>query len=165
MNNMEFKTYGAYALYTTMVVALNNIHIDWYAFVILAILLVADTILWVGKSYVLEGHTDKRFSSRKLKVGVISKTAILLLVLLIGLAISVRLWDSARVDSARVFVNSILWLLIAWELISIIQNVIIMKTKEPMEEWDAVSAVLKFALWVVKKQVQEKIDHDLPPTQ
>lgn len=154
---MDFRTYWAYALYTTMVVALNNIHIDGYAFVILAILLVADTILWVGKSYVLDGHKPERFSSRKLKIGVISKTAILFLVLLVGLAMSVRLGETARI-----FVNSVLWLLIAWELISIVQNVIVMKTREPLEEWDAVSVVLKWLLSFVKKTVQEKIEHDFP---
>lgn len=154
MNTLQAIIYWVYA---SVLWLFNYYWINWEAFVILSVLLVADTALWISKSYVLYWEEGSWFSSRKFKVWVISKLAIMLFVILLALATSQWTWDDTI---ANIVVSSTLWLLIVAEFISIVQNIIMIRTKEEIQEWDAVTAVLTYILSTLKGFISNKIDHD-----
>jgi len=154
MSNLQTAIYWAYA---SVLWLFNYYGINGEAFVILSVLLIADTAFGVMKSFVLFWEESSWFSSRKFKVWVISKFAIMLFVVLLALATSQWTWDDSI---ANIIVSSTLWLLIVAEFISIVQNIIMIRTKKEIEEWDAVTMVLTYVLDIMKKFIWEKVNHD-----
>ena len=118
------------------------------AFVILAWLIALDFILGIIKAAVIKDP----ITSKKMKVWLLWKLVLLLIPLCIwvtGQAIHVNMvW----------IVEIAAWALTLAELYSILQNIYIIKTWEHIEEYDAISFVIKKLLWMVKKLLATKLD-------
>lgn len=99
-----------------------------------------DTFFWVTKAYVLYSKDNpNRLSSWRLKVGVISKISILMLVALFGMMLS---YVTNIHEISNISTTTILGILIVAEFISILQNVMMIRSGKEMQEWDAISFVL-----------------------
>ena len=144
----------AYTAYTTIVgIAIYyNINPELYAW--LWVFMLLDTTLGVIKAWRLSKWDATFFSSRTLKVGVVSKISILCLVLGLGFITKSVLPTADRGDN---FIGMVLWLLCVAEFISMIQNTIVIKTGDAMTEYDAVSMVLSWLLWQVKGILEKKV--------
>ncbi len=100
---------------------------------VLFYLMIMDTFLGVIKTIVL----NNRFSFKKLAVGFVSKLAVLLIPTALALM-------SIGLDyNFKWFVTVVMDLLIVSDGISIISNIIAIKTKKEVENFDAMTLVLK----------------------
>jgi phage-related holin len=132
--------YSAYAL------ALCLWYIFWdatSAFYLLMIAMTFDSLTWFLKSIRLWW-----FESSYLWWWIATKVLLIWIILLFGVAVKIGLdW---AVDISWI-ASSFLWFLIVAEIISIIQNTLIIKTGEKIEERDAVSFVLNLVLDTLRK--------------
>ena len=100
---------------------------------VLFFLMVIDTVLGVIKTLVL-GHL---FSFKKMALGFVSKLAVLLIPMALALMSKGLNYDF------KWFVTIVMDLLIVSDGISIFSNVIAIKTKQEVENFDAMTRVLK----------------------
>lgn len=150
-------TYCSYALYACIIGLIAHYNLPWEWLVILGVLMIADTILWIGKSFVLyNGDDNNWFSSHKMKIGVLSKMAIVITSVLTGVCIF-YLTRSEIVTG--MLADIFIWLLVSAELISVIQNSIMMHTGKQIEERDAISEVLTWILERIKKILSDNMQH------
>lgn len=150
MNRYSVCTYGVYAC----VIAFMTYHkIDGQGFITLAVLMVFDTIFGVAKAYILRDGDAAWFSTHRLKMWVISKVCILITVLLLAMVIS---YITQQEQVVSITTSSILWLFIVAEFVSVVQNVIAIRQREPIEERDAISAVLNWLLCQIRTFLETK---------
>ena len=114
-----------------------------------------DVVFGIGKAYVLQSD-NTRFSSHKLKVWVMAKMSILVLMVMLAVVLG-RITKIEEVTIVVIDVSS--WLFVVAEFISVIQNVMMIKLRKQIQEWDAVTAVLTFILEKMKKLIDDKISH------
>lgn len=140
--------------------------LSWEGIIVLSFLMFFDTIFGVWKVYVMEWHKWWHwFSSRRLRIWIICKVSIITSIILFALAFSNMvelLWsdvDKAQITSFVIW--PITWLLIGGELVSVIQNVLIIRKREYIPERDAVTEILSWVLNTLKKAVQERTK-DIP---
>lgn len=145
----------SYALYACIIWLITYYDLPWEWLAILSVLMLADTILWVGKSYVLWADSTW-FSSHKMKVWIMSKMAILIAATLAWISIS---YITKSQEISWMLADIFVWLLVAAELVSIIQNSIMMHTGKQVEEWDAISLVLTWLLKQIKDFLSDKMEH------
>jgi len=149
--------------YILSICVFNYLQIDMYGFMVLAVLLLFDVIFGMAKHYVLFNEWTRAwvikngkatwFSSHKLKTWCVSKVLELIIVLLLGLVLSTytTIWLS--------FVaNTIVAILAVAEFISILQNYISFRQKKPIQEVDAVTAVIRRLLSGMKKKIEKYMD-------
>lgn len=149
-----------YWSYAGVIALIQHYNLDSEWFIILTVLMWFDTLFWVTKAYVLYSKDNPgRLSSRRLKIWVISKISILMLVALFWMI----LWYVTDInDISTMSITTILWILIVAEFISILQNVMMIRSGEEMKEWDAISFVLNSIYGTftkaLERAVQQKID-------
>ncbi|WP_291152189.1 phage holin family protein [Flavobacterium sp. UBA7680] len=100
---------------------------------VLFYLMIMDTFLGVIKTIVLNNH----FSFKKLAVGFVSKLAVLLV------PTALALMSIGLNYNFKWFVTAVMDLLIVSDGISIISNIIAIKTKKEVENFDAMTLILK----------------------
>lgn len=129
---------------------------------ILAFLLLTDTITGIFKSYALWSVSKKDyypnwmvkntwFNSTILKVWLIGKLITLILPLVILSFVYLVGYDVSSLAT--------IWfaLIGGAEVISIIQNFIIARTKKPMQEFDAITFIMQGILNIIKSWVEKSI--------
>lgn len=117
------------------------------AFMILAIFLIIDFFLWIGKSYILSwGNSIK---SKKMKSWLLAKMLILLIPMLFGVTGRAIWMDLSWL------VNLAWWWLIVAELYSIIRNIYAIINWEEITEFDAITFVLRKLLNIVKNILEK----------
>ena len=155
----------SYSIYTTVIWVLLYYNVNVEAYWVLGLFLVMDTLLWIGKSYVLDREQEKWFSSNKLKVWALGKITIMILCLMLAIAIK-TVWVVLGIDnifSWIIVLNVFIWLLISAEFISIIQNSLMIIKRKKIQERDALTAVITWLLFIVKTAIRKKIEHDDEP--
>lgn len=100
---------------------------------VLFYLMVMDTFLGVIKALVL----NNRFSFKKMALGFVSKLAVLLI------PVSLALMSKGLNYNFKWFVTIVIDLLIVSDGISIFSNIIAIKSKKEVENFDAVTMILK----------------------
>lgn len=118
----------------------------YMSFIFLTVVMLFDTITWTAKSIRLW-----EFRSNRLTRWIISKILILLLILLFATA-SHNIYPTITRDDS--FVWLIIWMLWVAELISSVQNIIMVRSWEHIEERDAVSFVLSSVLWILREKLE-----------
>ena len=138
-----------YILYTLSACLSATLQEHHTLFVILSGAMLLDTLFWFLKAIRL-----KNFKSSRLSWGVISKFCILSFILFIAIvsnkAYPDLLWDQN-------VVNGIFGVLIMGEMISMTQNLQMIKTGEHIEEFDAVTKALKYINAFFRKIFEVKI--------
>jgi len=99
---------------------------------VLFYLMIMDTFLGIIKTIVLNNH----FSFKKLAVGFVSKLAVLLI------PTALALMSKGLNYNFNWFVTAVMNLLIVSDGISIISNIIAIKTKKEVENFDAITLIL-----------------------
>ncbi len=156
MTRYSFCAYGAYAC----VIAFMNYHkIDGQGFATLFVLMVFDSIFGIAKAYILRDGDAAWFSTRRLKMWVISKVSILITVILLAMVVSFVTQQERVVD---ITASSMLWLFIVAEFISVVQAVIAIRQGKHIEERDAISAVLNWFLCQIRTFLENKIKPEPP---
>lgn len=126
-----------YGLYACVIGVLWYYGIDAEWMIILTALMIFDVIFGVTKSYVLESWTNKDwFSTHKLKIWLISKVSIFCVFILFWVLLKYVTWSSVAMDITTMWV---LWIFIVAEFISVLQNVIMIRTGKAIAERDALS--------------------------
>jgi phage-related holin len=116
---------------------------------LLSILMVFDVVTWIGKRIALK---KKDITSRKLIVGVMAKVFVLSLLLLLGWAFKITtLWND-------IAIWMVVWLFIAGELYSCIQNIYTIQTQKTISEYDAVASILGWLLSLVRNRIDKMLD-------
>lgn len=129
---------------------------------ILAFLLLTDTATGIYKSYALWSVSEKQyypdwkvkntwFNSTVLKVWLIGKFITLILPLVILAFVYLVWYDVNRLAT--------IWFALIWgaEVISIIQNFMIARTKKPMQEFDAITFVMQGVLNLIKWWIEKSL--------
>ncbi len=118
----------------------------YISFVFLTIVMLFDTLAWTTK-----GIRLGEFKSARLTRGIIAKLFILWLVLIFWAA-------SHTIFPTITWDDSFLWLVIGMlaiaEVISSIQNVMMIRSGEHIEERDAISFVLSSVLWMLRSKLE-----------
>ena len=122
------------------------------AFSILAFLLVFDTITGVIKAIAI----GKKPTSRRFILWVISKLLMLSVPMLLALLCKIIIPETG----VTWLVSSSIWLLATAETYSIIQNMVSIKLQKEIEEYDAVTWVMTYLLW----QLRRVLDKSIPKT-
>ena len=154
-----------YCVYITWWCITLYLQSQWYWYDkmwILAFLLLTDTITGVYKSYALWSVSNKEyypdwkekntwFNSTVLKVWLIWKFITLILPVVILSFVYLVWYDVSSLAT--------IWfsLIGGAEVISIIQNFIIAKTKKPMQEFDAITFVMQGILNIVKLWIEKSL--------
>lgn len=118
---------------------------------VLFFLMVIDTFLGIVKSIVL----NNTFSFKKLALGFVSKLAILLI------PVALALMSKGLNYNFKWFVTLVINLLIVSDGISVFSNILAIKTKKEVENFDAMTAALKtFRTFLIKnfKKILVAID-------
>lgn len=144
----------AYLLYISAIWLCIRYNVSPELIAWLTILMLADTILGMFKAWRVARENSAWFSSRKLKVWVVSKSSILVLILCLWFVTKVVLPTSDRWDN---LVSVVLWLLCVAEFISIIQNTIVIRTWTETNEYDAISRVLSWLLEKMKNAIDTNV--------
>lgn len=154
-----------YCTYFTVMCIMAILEAKWYwtnKMTILASLLLFDVITWVYKSYALWTVGDKEyyengkvkrnwFSSTVLKVWVMGKIITLLLPM-IFISAAYLMW--LQINNIT---TALIGLIAAAELVSIIQNFIIARTKKRIDEVDALTWVMQTTLGFVKWWIEKNL--------
>lgn len=117
------------------------------SFYLLTTLMFVDTFTGVVKSLVF-----KETKSRTFTIGVLSKMLLLLIPLSIAIAGKISNMTTSW------FVTGMFTLLAIAELWSILANIYQIRTKKKIEEYDAVTTVIKFALDFTKSLLTKLLD-------
>lgn len=136
----------SYLLYVAWSCIWAILWMHYISFIFLTIVMLFDTITWTTKSIRLW-----IFRSNRLTRWIISKILILLLILIFAVA-SHNIYPSITRDDS--FVWLIIWMLWVAELISSVQNIIMVRSWEHIEERDAVSFVLSSVLWILREKLE-----------
>ena len=154
-----------YCTYITLACIFIFLWDAWYGLWemgLISFLMVLDTIFGIASSYALWDVGKKKyyedwkvindwFSSTILKVGLMWKIATLLVPLALIVLVQIAWWE----------INWLIKILITGiagaEVISIIQNMIMIKTKKKIKEVDALTMVMQWVLWVVKKFILQSL--------
>jgi hypothetical protein len=136
----------SYALYTAWACIWTILGMHYMLFIFLTVVMIFDTLAWTAK-----GIRLWEFRTGRLTWGIIAKLFILWLVLMFWWA-SHTLFPSITRD------DSFLWLVIGMlaiaEVISSVQNVMMIRSWEHIEERDAVSFVLSSVLWMLRSKLE-----------
>jgi phage-related holin len=116
---------------------------------LLAVLMVFDVMTWIGKRIAL-GKKD--ITSRKLVVGVMAKVFVLSLLLLLAWAFKITMLGN------NIAISLVVWMFIAGELYSSIQNIYTIKTGKIVSEYDAVATILGWLLVFVRNRIEKTLD-------
>ena len=149
-------TICSYAIYACVVGIISYYNLPWEWLALLAILLLSDTAFWIGKSYILYWHEFGRFSSHKLKRWVLAKMSIIICAVLIGICVS---YLTKHNIVSGLLADVFIWLLIGAELISLIQNSIMIHTEKEIDEFDAISLVMTRMLNKFKSLIDKYLEH------
>lgn len=145
-SNIIMKATISYIMYTIWACMWTFLWMHYISFVFLTVVMLFDTLAWTAKSIRLG-----EFKSGRLTRGIIAKLFILWLVLMFWWA-SHTLFPSITRD------DSFLWLVIGMlaiaEVISSVQNVMMIRSWEHIEERDAVSFVLSSVLWMLRSKLE-----------
>ena len=117
------------------------------AFVILAVLIFIDYILWIIRAK----NTSEKITSKKMRIWLLWKLLLLLVPLSIWLCLK-----GAGIESMWLVTISASTLLLS-ELFSIIQHIYILSTWDIVEEYDAISFVFKKLLKVIKNMLEKVV--------
>ena len=117
-----------YFLYTSWACLWMILWMHYMMFIFLTIVMIFDTLAWTAKSIRLG-----EFKSGRLTRGIIAKLFILWLVLMFWLVIG---------------------MLAIAEVISSVQNIMMIRSWEHIEERDAVSFVLSSVLWMLRSKLE-----------
>lgn len=120
--------------------------IHYVSFIFLTVVMLFDTVTWTAKSIRLW-----EFRSNRLTRWIISKILILWLIMVFAVA-SHNLYPEIKRDDS--FVWLLIWMLAIAEIISSIQNVMMIRSWEHIEERDAVSFVLSSVLWILREKLE-----------
>ncbi len=121
--------------------------------IILAVLMVADVVLWITKSWVINKENPEWFSSDKLKVWVAAKVAIIILIILLAIVIG---WLYRNTEITFLIVDVALGLFICAEFVSVVQNTIMIRQQKYIPERDAITAVLWWILDIFKRFIEKR---------
>lgn len=136
----------SYLLYTVWGCIWAMLWMHYISFIFLTVVMLFDTLTWTAKSIRLW-----EFRSNRLTRWIISKILILVLVLLFAVA-SHNIYPTIKRDDS--FVWLIIWMLSIAEIISSTQNIIMVRSWEHIEEWDAVSFVLSNINSVLRNRLE-----------
>lgn len=136
----------SYALYTVWACIWTILWMHYLSFIFLTVAMVFDTLAWTAKSIRLW-----EFKSGRLTRGIIAKLFILWLVLVFWAASHTIFPTITRDDN---FLWLVIWMLAIAEVISSIQNVIMVRSWEHIEERDAVSVVLSSILSMLRNKLE-----------
>lgn len=126
-----------YGFYACAIGLLSYYNIDSEGLLILTLLMTFDVIFWVAKSFVLEWADNPYwFSTHRLKVWVISKLSIFCIFILFWILLQYVTGSSSTMN---ITTSWILAIFIVAEFISVLQNVIMIRTWKEIAEWDALS--------------------------
>lgn len=135
--------------FTTTVAYIEYVGVNPEMMTLLAVLMAFDVMTWIGKRMAL-GKID--ITSRKLIVGIMAKVFVLSLLLFLGWAFKITtLWND-------VAIWIVVWMFIAWELYSSIQNIYTIKTQKIVTEYDAVATILGWLLVFVRNRIEKTLD-------
>lgn len=118
----------------------------YISFVFLTVVMIFDTLAWTAK-----GIRLWEFRTGRLTWGIIAKLFILWLVLIFWAASHTVFPTITRDDN---FLGMVIWMLAIAEIISSIQNIIMVRSWEHIEERDAVSFVLSSVLWILRDKLE-----------
>ncbi len=133
--------------YVPFIACCVYLQLSWESMTFLAILLLIDFITGIAKVYIIN---KKELKSYRAIAGIISKTSILLIPLVLSIAAKQVGYDM------RLFTDAIISMLILAETFSIIGNIRSIHTGKRVEEIDAIS----FVLTKVSKVVEALLKRD-----
>ena len=136
----------SYALYTAWACIWTILGMHYMLFIFLTVVMIFDTLAWTAK-----GIRLWEFRTGRLTWGIIAKLFILWLVLIFWAA-------SHTIFPTITWDDSFLWLVIGMlaiaEVISSVQNVMMIRSWEHIEERDAVSVVLSTILSMLRNRLE-----------
>lgn len=119
--------------YIPFVTLCSYFNISWESLGILALLLAIDYVTGIAKAYVINKHDIKSYRAI---AGIIAKVSVLIVPISLSIAAKQLNYDF------KIFVDTIISMLVLAEVYSIIGNVRAIQTGKETEEIDAVSFVL-----------------------
>ena len=140
------KTTISYFLYTAWACIWTILGMHYMLFIFLTVVMIFDTLAWTAK-----GIRLWEFRTGRLTWGIIAKLFILWLVLIFWAA-SHTIFPTITWDDS--FLWLVIWMLAIAEIISSIQNVMMIRSWEHIEERDAVSFVLSSVLWILREKLE-----------
>lgn len=135
--------------FTTTVAIIEYVWVSPEMITLLAVLMAFDVATGIWKRYAI-GRKD--ITSRKLVVWVATKVFVLSLLLLLAWAFKITTLGS------NTAISVVIWLFIAGELYSSIQNIHVMRTKKNVTEYDAVTIILGWLLSFVRIRIEKILD-------
>ncbi len=143
MNNVAIR------LYPVIAFVFSYTGVNQEVFTILWVLMVLDFISGLAKAIIVKNH--KPISSRFV-AGIISKLLVLTIPMVLGLSSK---WILG-IDM-RWFINVILSMLVLAETYSVLQNIISVRQRKEIQEYDALTGVLNFILAQVKTFIENTL--------
>lgn len=141
-------------LYAASLYIFTTYNIPQEGMLILTLLLLLDVITGVYKACILWKGESWWFTTKKFTKWVLAKVFLLVIVVALWVVLQYVTWGGMAIN---VSFNSILWLLIVWEFMSCLQNYLVARTWEPIDEWDVVTYVLRTIHWKIKKRLETKL--------
>lgn len=145
----SMKPTVAYTSYFSIACLSMALQDHYILFVVLSSAMFIDTFFWFLKSIRIG-----TMQSRRLGWGILSKFTILAFILFLS-AVSNQAFPEILWDQN--IVHGIMWILVVAEVISMVQNLIVIKTWEHIEEFDAVTKALKFILATFRNTFEVKM--------
>ena len=133
-------------LYPITVYIFTYTWVNHEVFSILGILMMLDIISGVAKTVIV----GTKPTSRRFVIGIISKILVLIIPMILWITAKGVLWIELKG-----FVNIVLSMLVLAESYSVLQNIISVRQRKEIEEYDAMTAVLNFILKEVKRFIEE----------
>lgn len=133
-------------LYPITIYIFTYTWVNHEVFSILGILMMLDIISGVAKTVIV----GKKPTSRRFVIGIVSKILVLIIPMILWITAKGVLWIELKG-----FVNIVLSMLILAESYSVLQNIISVRQRKEIEEYDAMTAVLNFILKEVKRFIEE----------
>ncbi len=143
MNNVAIRLYPVIAFIFTYT------GVNQEVFTILSILMILDIISGLAKAIIVKKHKP---TSSRFVVGIISKLLVLTIPMVLGLSSK---WILG-IDM-RWFINIILSMLVLAETYSVLQNIISVRQRKEIQEYDALTGVLNFILAQVKNTIENTL--------
>lgn len=142
----RFNQNIAIRLYPIVIYIFTYTWVNHEVFTILSILMLLDIISWLAKTIVVW----KKPTSRRFVIGIVSKVLVLIIPMVLWMTAKGVLWIELKG-----FVNVVLSMLVLAESYSVLQNIISVRQRKEIEEYDAMTAVLNFILKEVKRLIEE----------
>lgn len=137
--------------YAGMGALLVHLGIDPQTLCLVIALMAFDTVVWMAKAIRIW-----KFQTKKMIWWLISKVFIIGIILFVWASLKIFSWEIT--EFVNTSITFIMWVLWFWELVSIIQNVIVVRTWKDMEERDAVWMVLSYLYNKMRRIIQSIAD-------